>query len=380
MICVGKRFYIILKAIMKAAFGFSIMASSSYASISIVTQDGVLPIEEIAKNKPSIKNQSNLSTPSSNVSALSLLRKYGNIENALFNLDKLTTEEQEILRELVFQEMIDTHQKIEARKRKVSLSQIESDIEHSNNIHAVTNDPKQIKERRIINANIEKAQNEDIFKPTLSIDTKQIDPESNDVVSVNTKINSPAAISFFDQLGNPYPIVEVLPKNNTVFDIDTINENILIIKANHNFKNVSGFIFLKGVSQPIPLFISSNPDFALNTKLNIQVPKISPDAKQSVESVLDHYTSVNSQDDPAMFRFLNGRNVPKSKRINIDGLPSNNQSWRYNNFIYIKTPLDMLYDMVDIKRIGNWKIYKAHPRSSYWFSINGRDTEVFVDE
>ncbi len=382
MTCVWKHFYIMLKATVKTLISIFIVATSAYASVSIVTQDGILPIEEIARNKPqpTSTDSANYSPEKQTVTPLSLLRKYGTIENALFNLDNLSQGEQEVLRDLAIQELVATHRKIETRKRKVNLDQITSDINYSNDLHETTNNPEQIKQRRIINANIEKAKSEDIYTPQLSIETKPIDPEGNDVISVNTKVNSPAAVSFFDQLGNPYPIVKFLPKTNTEFDIETINENILIIKANNDFKTVSGFIFLKGISQPIPLYLTSNPEFSLNTKLNIQVPKISPDAPQTIESALDNYTNTSNKDDSAMYRFLNGRNVPNSQRINIEGLPRNSQSWRYNKHVYIKTPQNMLYDMIDIKRIGDWKIYKAHPRSSYWFSINGRDTEVFVNE
>ncbi len=361
-------------------------ASSLSASVSIVSDNGeVLPIEKLsqaAANSPayttSIPKTTNQQTQRSRVTPADIIQKYGSIENAIYNLPELTPSEQETLRVMALEDMKRQHALMEQEKTEAKVEAIQRAIGNDNAVYKATNNPTQIVERRKTNSEIKKARKTEIHKPTVNMTSETFEPELNGLVTVNTAVNRPTALSFFDQMGNPYPVVKYLPETATDFKFETYNENVLIISANDNYGSLSGFVFLKNINQPIPVMYTANPENQVDVKKNILVPQTSPTAETSYENAMMTFASVTRDDDPAMFAFLNGRTVSGSRLITIDGLPARSRAWKYKDYVYIKTTGHLKYDMVDAKRSGDWKIFKAIPRESYWVTINGRETEVFV--
>ncbi|WP_390240765.1 DotH/IcmK family type IV secretion protein [Vibrio sp. R78045] len=352
--------------------------SIASSSVTIVSSHGeILPIEKIAS---SAQTRSEIQSHQNASSEQELLAKYGTIENALYRLDDLSPSELNVLQQIALKDMTKKHRKIAKAKHDVRVLSISDGIDQSNEVHKASNNPEQIIERRVINDQINQAQRKPIYETVVDMTSETIDPELNQLINVNTMVNRPTAISFYDSMGNPYPIVNFLPKESTPFKFEPFNENILIVTAEQNHNSISGFVFLKAINQPIPIMYNANPNSKVDVKKNIHIPITSPDAKLSVSPISESYSSLTQNDERAMFAFLNGRSMSGSERITIDGLPPRSQAWKYKKHIYIKTTANMKHDIIGGKSSGNWKIYKAYPRSSYWFSINGRDTEVFVNE
>lgn len=360
--------------------GLSLVTTTVTASVVIVGDQGeVLPIEQIATQTQSYEPKT-YSPKREVVTQEQLLKKWGTIENAIFNLKKLDAAEQETLRDIALQDMQRQHAKLAQQKFEAKADAITRDIGYDIELHKVTNDPEKIIERRKIDETINRAQTTPLFEPTVNMDSQLFDPELDSLITVNTMVNRPTALSFFDQMGNPFPILKTIPNatEQSPFAYETINENILIISANEHYKTVSGFIFLKTINQPIPIRYTSDPTKRVDVKRNIQIPQTSPTADVSIQNAMLTFSDVKKDNDPAMFSFLSGRSVGGSKRIKIDGLPTRSQAWRYKKHVYIKSTATMKYDVLGAKSSGDWKIFKAYPRESYWFSIDGTDREVFV--
>ncbi|MBF4437375.1 hypothetical protein ERJ77_23410, partial [Vibrio anguillarum] len=149
----------------------------------------------------------------------------------------------------------------------------------------VTNNPALIKEVRTIDLNIKQAQSEPVFEPKIKITSQDVDPYGDALIKVNSLMNRPTAISFFDSIGTPYPIIKTSPEENASFDIETVNKNILIVKAKEEFVSITGFVFLEGVQQPIPFELHSNPKNESDVKRNIILPSISPLSTEEMQSM-----------------------------------------------------------------------------------------------
>ncbi len=359
-----------------------VVSSCVSASVTIVSQNGeVLPIEKIGKpNQANNTSYSKSGTQNAVDAKSALLQKYGSIDEALVNYDQLNRIEVSALRELALEEMKRQHEQVAKEKNKAKVEAIERDLSYNNEAYQAANNPEIILKRRQINDVINKAKKIELHKPTVNMTSEMFEPELNGLIAVNTITNRPTALSFFDQMGNPYPIVKFIPQETADFKFETINDNIIIVRAENNYAALSGFVFLKNINQPIPIQYTALPEKKVDVKKSIYVPQTSPTADTSVESAHLSFSSVTKEDDGSMFSFLNGRTVAGSKLITIEGLPARSRSWKHNGYIYIKTTANMKYDVLDAKSSGNWKIYKAYPRESYWFSINQRDTEVFVHE
>lgn len=370
---------------------------SASAAITVVGQGAgnnvIVPIEQLkesaneeySKIKVDVRQPNNqfkkvMDEQSSQEVEDYLFKKYGSIEKMLLHMDKLNPYQQSVLRKITINDYMNKSQEIAVMKNEVKLRATERSISENLDMDQVIYNPENIKAARLIQQKAIKAENEPLFEQKINIKTKQIDPTSDQQIVVNTAKDRPTALIFFDSLGTPYPITKTIPKSTSAFTFETVSENQLIISASTNFKQVAGFVFLEGVSQPIPVQYSSNPTRDIDVKLNFILPTISPESDHTVEKLTVSASEFSKTNDPVMYLILNGRGVPKAKQLKIDGLPETDRAYKYKKHIYFRSKSQMKYDVLDAIRLGGWYVYKAHPRPQYWFESNQREVEVSVYE
>lgn len=364
------------------------VSAGGFASVTIVGHEGaIVPIEQIAQSTPpsqssSSSQENSWSITDDQIAAAkqALQQKYRSFDDALLDYDKLDSLQVMGLRQWAMENYLQEQRVLAEEKQKFKLEAIRGKIERSIEEKEVTNDPSLIVQNREIDDKITEAQRKPIYETQLRIDTQQIDPYGDKMITINSVVNTPTAISFFDSLGSPYPIKQVSPKQNSLFQLDTINQNILVVSAQENsaYKTITGFVFLEDVQQPVPFSITNNPKAESDVKRNIVLPSISPLSDKKTETIMAEMNATRGKSDPAMFMFLNGRRVPQAQEVTLVGLSEASQAWVYQQYMYIRSPHLMLYDTLQVERLGTWYVFKAPIRDTYWFSVANREKEVAV--
>lgn len=371
------------------------------AGVTIVGSDGSeLPITQNATAEPynpnlQIESITSLNLPISEKDTdheqieKDLLEQYGSLENVILASDSFDEEKRTIVRNMLFEKRHRELLELDLLKHQAKLQEIKTALGQSNDIYRASNDPQEIIDRRRTDDVIAAAQSVPLYDPQVSIKTAPFDPESDGRISINSTLNNPSAITFYDEMGSMFKIVKTIPAmasgdgNNggAPFHIEAVNEYTLIVSAASNHKQVSGFIFLEHVDQPIPITYTSNPMVHNDTRSNYILPLISPESDQTIESLNIDISKVrNDETDPVMYRFMHVQPVPSAKSLDVIGLPPSTKAWKYKDHVYFRTQHILQYEIQHSVRLGSWYVFKANPRTSYWFSFNNRDVEVAVHE
>lgn len=367
------------------------MSFSAYASssVKIVGNNGdIVPIEQLAAqtsatstSTPAITlSPSTQRTPEENIDQIKqrLKTEFASFEDALLVMDNLSDIEKSALRDWAVDKYVAERRDVVRQKERARLEETKLQVERDMGTKRVINDPELIRKNRIIEADALAAESAPLYESTIKIDTQNIDPYGNQIININSVLNAPTAISFFDSLGTPYPIVKVSPEETSAFKVETINQNILVVKAESAFQTVTGFVFLEGVQQPIPMRLTSNPKAESDIKRNIVLPSISPLSTEKTELIMAELSTQRGENDPVMYQFLNNRHVPKAIPQKITGLDSSSLAWKYNGHMYIRTQHYMPYDKIRVSSLGIWYVFKAPIRQTYWFSVNGKEVEASI--
>ncbi|ENI4488039.1 hypothetical protein ABXZ88_003923 [Vibrio fluvialis] len=365
-------------------------SAGGFASVTIVGHEGaIVPIEQIAQSSTSSQSQSapnaqdhSLSVTDDQIVAAkqALQQKYRTFNDALLDYDNFDALQVMALRQWAMENYLQERRALAEEKQKVKLDAIRGSISRSIEEKEASNDPSLIVQNRELDDKITEAKRKAIYETPLRIDTQKIDPYGDKMITINSIVNTPTAVSFFDSLGSPYPIKQISPKTNSLFQLDTINQNILVISAQDGskYQTVTGFVFLEDVQQPVPFSITNNPKAESDVKRNIVLPSISPLSDKKTETIMAEMNATRGKSDPAMFMFLNGRRVPQAQEMTLVGLSEASQAWVYQQYMYIRSPHLMLYDTLQVERLGTWYVFKAPIRDTYWFSVANREKEVAV--
>lgn len=387
-----KRVMMLRKSILT---GGLMIALSASAGVQIVSDDGIVAISDLAKSEftspsPTAEQQNQDYDSdtrryySEEQIKRSLFRKYKSVQQMLLHLDKLDFAEKNVVRELAIEQMMEQERRLNDIKTKQKVTIIQREHEKENSEYEALNDPEQIKRRREFDSSVAKAQNKPIFENDINVRQELYDPSSTEQILINNRVNRPTVVSFFDVMGSPYPIAQHIPDNATTksesFNVTKVNSNQLLIVTNADFKEVSGFVFLKGAPQPVAFLLTSNADQDLDAKINIALPTVSPDSELTSESIKIPFEKLNKDDDHNMSLVLSGRPPAEAKSLHIDGLPRNSTGYRIGDYYYIRTQSQMKYEVHSANRFGSWYVFKAYPKSTYYFYVNNKETRVTVDE
>lgn len=358
------------------------VASNAWGAIEVVSSnDAIIPIDQLAKDS-TIYDVNSHKNYNRNKIKTQLFNKYKTIDNMLLHVDKFSSVERDVMRELYSITVADQQAKIDELKQQQKINLLRMRLKNQAEQYKTLNNPHSITERRKQEDKVQQAQRKALQRATINIQTTQFDPNSSEQITINTVINRPSVISFFDMTGSPYHIASHIPSKeteNTEFEVIKKNKNQLLILAKENYREISGFVFLEGVSQPIPIFLSSDTNRKIDVKRNVILPSVSPHSEEKAKKVAVAIQQLNKDDDPVMYRLLNGRPVPDATSLKVDGLPPNSNAYRHGKFVYIRTQEQMLYDIHSAIVLGSWYVYKAYPRASYWFHVNNTDHEVRVN-
>lgn len=363
-----------------------IAATPVFAGIEYVRST---PLHEVAatQNDQPQQKQSNseylLSPAETRVIARKLLDKYGDLDEILLSQHELNDDELYVARVMLIKDT----QRLNAQKRKfrtdTTVFEIKDTIDKGLDIEAAAKNPELIRKKRLIEDSTNRALREPLVSVQSNIRTITIDPESDDTIHVNFAKDAPATITFFGENGVQFPILRVAPENNEIFKREIIPDagNILMLAAQENYYTVQGYIFLKSVSQPIPITYSTNPDNPINTKLIVQMAVPSPMYEATMETVGIDITPFSNQSNPDAFAFANGKTPPNAKRLEISGdLPAGSKAWVLDGFHYIRTKARKRYSYVSAHRLGSWFVYKLYPRTRHYFEVGNKKIEVSLNE
>nr|WP_275666843.1 DotH/IcmK family type IV secretion protein [Vibrio tubiashii] len=368
------------------------ISAPSIGGVKIVSGDGVVPIAELANSPVSTNQNSPQSDFDSNTHRAynptrvkaDLFAKYGSIDQMLLHIDGMTLAEQNIVRDMALQKMLEQKARIHKLEKEQRLNVIEQEQDTSIAEYGAYNNPDQVIQRRVIDDNVKRAQSIEIHKIGVNVRNEAYDPNTTKQLVINTTVNRPTVLSFFDTLGAPYTISEHVPNQanakSTSFTLTKMGSNQLLIAANTDYKSISGFVFLKGAPQPVAFLLQSRPDLDRDAKVNIMLPDVSPDNKATVESIKVPFEKLNKDDDPYLAAVLSGRIPQNAKNLMISGLPSNSSAYRIGDFYYIRTQAEMKYEIHSANRVGSWYVFKAYPKATYYFYVNNVKTKVTINE
>ncbi|WP_318515630.1 DotH/IcmK family type IV secretion protein [Photobacterium leiognathi] len=311
-----------------------------------------------------------------------LLRKYKGIDEIALNLDQLTQKELTVASIMVLEQQRN-HRKLQKKAQlELDKSTIDDSFDGMFNIHEATMSDANILKRKSIDERIKKTSRKNLHPNKTSIRPIVIDPESNDVITINFAINRPSSVTFFDEQGHPYPVTDIAPTSNAYFDNQTMAENIVMFTAKEEYRQANGFVFLQGVSQPIPVVYSLDPTKPVDTKLIVTVLGISPTNKAEFETIGVDITPFSNQTSETSFRILNGMSPANSKRLTILGdLPAGSKAWEVvepngDTYHWVRTKAAKRYEYIKANRLGKYFAYKLQPRTKHWFLVDGKRVAV----
>ncbi|MCC2524965.1 DotH/IcmK family type IV secretion protein [Vibrio coralliilyticus] len=313
-----------------------------------------------------------------------LFKQFKTVDNMILYADSMSLAEQNVVRELALAKLTEQEQRISDLKSNTDIARALHSLEAKDEEYRLINSPERIKQRREDISKTEAAKNRPLYNNNINVRSIPYDPNSIKQIRINNRVNRPTVISFFDRLGAPYSIESHIPNQSDIkaksFDVLKPNSNQLLIVSKANDKEVSGFVFLKGATQPVPFYITSFANQDIDVTVNIMLSTISPDNDMPIESVKVPFTKLNKDDDPYMSAVLSGRIPPNAKPLKVIGLPPGSQAYRIGEYFYFRTEAILKYEVYSANSIGNLYAFKAVPRATYFFYVNNVETEVSVYE
>ncbi|WP_281188460.1 DotH/IcmK family type IV secretion protein [Vibrio harveyi] len=352
----------------------------AHAAVTIVgyNSNTITPIDQLEGESPSV-DANTLQSFDRNEVKKQLFAKYHSVENMVLYSEKMPEIERSVVQELAMQLVREQNTRIAEEKRTSKIEALQDEIKTQDAEYRELNNPDVIIQRRKHNAKVTEAEKSQVYQSTIEIETIKFDPSSAGQIELNNRVNRPSVISFFDTTGHPYTISSYFPTDTKIFELVKKGDNQLLISAKSDFETLSGFIFLENEPQAIPVLFTSNPKKPLDVKRNVILPSIAPSNTADVEVSVVPLANLNKEDDPVMYRILHGLPT-KAKELRQNGLPRDSSVFRYGDFIYIRTRQEMKYDIDSAINIRGLYVYKAYPRSFYWFNVDNREVRVDVYE
>ncbi|APX09763.1 DotH/IcmK family type IV secretion protein [Vibrio parahaemolyticus] len=310
-----------------------------------------------------------------------LLKKYGSIENILINMRELEVYEQNAIQTYITDLEYSKLQSNYQNRDRLEILRAENKKNDIIKSEKMNSDPAFIERMRKIERQRLIAENKLLVRPPESlIDTIKFDPSLPQELILQVYPGFPGSISFFDQTGAPWPIVYVKLGAQGAFEAGKTPGNAYSLEARLPGVTHSGWFQLKGLDTTIPFMISSEKTDYYNSRRQVIIPLIGPNAKPI------QYRSTSSVDldkaGPEFFSFLSGTTtgVPGAKETKLQGI--NGQAYLYNEFVYIRTTAILRSKGSSLVRegsVGDYNLYKLYPRSFYWFSDGRQKVKAFVD-
>lgn len=148
-----------------------------------------------------------------------------------------------------------------------------------------------------------------------------------------------STITFADVTGQPWPVLSVTNGNPDAYDVKNSGaegkSNIVTISSKLAETPTNVAITLVDAKVPVMLQLSPSSgaiDFRVDAQLDVRGPNASADMISS--------DNLPATGDSVMLGFLDG--VPPSAATKVKTSDGQTQAWRYNDMLYVRTPLTLL--------------------------------------
>lgn len=310
-----------------------------------------------------------------------LYETYGTIELIVENLDQLDYETKELVRSHLTNLELKRLTAIGEQTFKLEKHESSKSKKYEMYRYEQANNAEDILKKRKIKLEAEQAQYALLVNPPESlIDTIEFDPSIPQELLINVYPGFPSAISFYDATGAPWPVLQVKLGAKGIFTAQKSPLSMISMEALKPGAQHSGWFVLQDLDTVVPFRISSKYGPYVNTRRQIAIPQIGPNARPekmtSTQKV--HAESMGKE----AFAFINGtaRGIAGAEVRTVTGIPA--IAYLYNDYVYLRTTAELkgaTGTLFDQSSQGNFNLYKLSKRAFYWFSYNGNVVKGYVN-
>lgn len=211
--------------------------------------------------------------------------------------------------------------------------------------------------------------------PRISAQTVDLSPGSS-LPLVRAAVNYTSNVSFTDATGAPWPLAApALSANANDFAVYSIpNGPIITLQAKHAYATGSITVYLKGLSVPIVLTVSSGDTdskkniWTVDSRLDLRIPRRGPQAPAMAapESKIGLY-------DDALQAFLDGTPPQGAQRLKTTGGVPDTTVWQMGDDLYIRSRADVMdeFDQT-LSSADGMHLWKLPVTPYVTFSVMGR--------
>lgn len=211
--------------------------------------------------------------------------------------------------------------------------------------------------------------------PRISAQTVDLSPGAS-LPLVRAAVNYTSNVSFTDATGAPWPLgAPALLANDNDFAVYSIPGGpILTIQAKHPYATGSITVYLKGLSVPVVLTVSSGETdskkniWTVDSRLDLRIPRRGPQAQAMAapESKIGLY-------DNALQAFLDGTPPAGAQRLKISGGVPDTTVWQMGDDLYIRSRADVMdeFDQT-LSSADGMHLWKMPVTPYVTFSVMGR--------
>lgn len=180
--------------------------------------------------------------------------------------------------------------------------------------------------------------------PRISAQTVDLSPGSS-LPLVRAAVNYTSNVSFTDATGAPWPLAApALSANSNDFAVYSIpNGPIITLRANRAYATGSVTVYLKGLSVPIVLTVSSGDTdsrknvWTVDSRLDLRIPRRGPQAAPMAEPE----SKIGLYDD-VLQAFLDGTPPQGAQRLKVSGGVPETTVWQMGDDLYIRSRADLM--------------------------------------
>tara|TARA_Y100001936_G_C16037883_1_gene649683 strand:+ start:188 stop:1177 length:990 start_codon:yes stop_codon:yes gene_type:complete len=235
---------------------------------------------------------------------------------------------------------------------------------------------EQIRRRRELSLDYEKAFNSPISKKTVKISEEDYDPDGSTPIYIKVAANNPSSIAFFDYQGKPWPIVGDVIGDNGAFQSYPFaeNKNTAVFQIKEMFSETVALVNLQGIDQLVVVkLVGDESEF--DARKNIRIPRRGPLSDDTIVSNKSNVT----YSDPILIQILNGEKVAGGIEYYGDW-DDESVFVRLNDVLYVRTKDSITYppSLASQKSANGYNLYKTDFSNTLIIKRDGQDRIITI--
>lgn len=235
---------------------------------------------------------------------------------------------------------------------------------------------EQIRRRRQIELETEKAFNSPIKPLNVNISEMDYNPDGSIPITLKVAANNPSSIAFFDYQGSPWPIVGDVIGNDNAFDSHPFAEskNTAVFQIKERFSETVALINLQGIDQLVVVRLVGNEE-EFDARKNIRLPRKGP---LSDDQIISERNNV-SHSDPILIQILNGERI-KDGVLYEGNWDDESVFVRVNNLLYVRTRNSITYppSIASQRSANGFNLYKMDFSNTLIIRRDGQDRIITI--